>query len=473
MAVFEMNPSPTQHEFIKSEAFENCIVGPRGEGKTDAGIMAIHIHASKQDRAYRPIQWAIVRDTWKNLERTTLQSFLTPTPGSFPASIRSKIRSRDGGKELELPGWWKIYLFGIDTLSDINILQSLQLGGFWMEEAAPAAEDEASGILIGGGIAETAYDFAITSLRGRVTTNRRVQITMNYPDEDHWSWDKFWNHGDEERRLFRIPRGENKHVDDQYRKNMERALATRPDLLARLVYGKPARVQIGVAVTPEYDELIHRARTTLDPQPSLVGFRFWDGGLNPTCIFAQISPNGQLVILDTVRRELRGGVKQLIDEKVKPLMAVRYPWEIVGHWRDLGDPAMFQREQSDSDVTAAGIIEEELMSTPNERARFEGGVSSWETRREVLPSLFLDRIGDQLPKVLLSRHEGILHRALSGGWHYHRDTKGQVLRDKPVKDIHSHPGDAFSHSVAKLFPVEHEVYDLPKETIHEYNMFAI
>ena len=468
MAVFEMNPSPTQHEFIMSEALENCLVGPRGEGKTDAGIMSIHMHASKQDRAYRPIPWAIIRDTWKNLERTTLQSFLNPAPQSFAASIRSRIRSRDGGKMLELPGWWKIYMFGVDTTSDLNAVLSLQLGGGWVEEAAPAAEEET----IGTGIAETAYNLLATSLRHPVTTNRRLQITENYPDEDHWSWVKFWDQGNDDRRLFRIPRGENKHIDDQYRKNMERALATRPDLLARLVYGKPARVQVGVAATPEYDESIHRSKITLDPLPSVVGFRFWDGGLNPTCVFAQITPNGQLIILDTVRRDLKGGVKQLIEEKVKPLMAMRYPWEIVKHWRDLGDPSMLNPEQSDSDVTAAGIIEEELLSTINDHARFEGGVASWTTRREVISSFLMERIGEHQPKLLLSKHEGILHRSLSGGWHYFRDQKGNVLRDTPVKDIHSHPGDALTHAVAKLFPLQPEIHDLPQKSVMEYNMFV-
>lgn len=470
MALFYMNPSPTQHEFIQSQAFENCLVGPRGEGKTDAGQMAVHVHADRQAKCYRPMQWAIVRDTWKNLERTTLQSYLNPSPGSFAASIRSRIRSHDGGKILELPGWWKIYLFGVDTTSDLNAVLSLQLAGAWVEEAAPAAEMKETE-MIGGGLAETTYKLLATSLRQHVSTNCRMQITMNYPDEEHWSWKLFYEHGDDERRLFRMPRGENKHVTDQYRKNMERALFGRDDLLSRLVYGKPARVQIGEKVTPEYDEDIHRSRVDLDPLPSLVGFRFWDGGRNPACLFHQITPMGQLICVDSRRGE-NVGLRQFIRDQVKPLIAARYPWEIVPSWRDLGDPSMLYPESLDTDLTAAKIIGEELFSTPNEPARFEGGVSDPFARRESLKQLLMNRLEDHLPMYRISKHEGILHRALAGGWHYHKDQAGRVLRDSPVKDIHSHPGDALAHSVAKLFPVYQNTGTYPEHYGTEHNMFA-
>ncbi len=458
--------SQTQHDFAFSEAFENCLVGPRGEGKTEAGMVAMSIHAQRQDRSYRPIPWAIVRDTWKNLQRTTLQSFLNPRPGSFGASIRDKLRVKEGGKELELPGMWKIFMFGVDSPSDLNALLSLQLGGGWVEEAAPAAEET-----IGSGIAEDAYNVLASCLRHPVTTNRRLQITMNYPDEDHWTWKRFYDYGNENRVLFRIPRGENKHIDDQYRKNMERALQTRPDLLDRLVYGRPARVQVGEPVTPEYDEEIHRSRVAIDPRPDLVGFRFWDGYGNPVCMFAQLNPAGQLIILDTLIKP-NSAVKQLIDDDVIPLMATKYV--DVLHWRDIGDPTMCVKDQSDATSHAYQKIEEALFSEPGKPAIFEPGVSDWGDRREAMKVLLMRRVGHHEPALLLSRSEGVLHRALSGGWHYHKDTAGRVLRDKPVKDIHSHPGDAFSHAVPRLFPVVPEIH-ITEEMMrqqNDYNMFA-
>jgi hypothetical protein len=92
---YDIYPSKTQDEFIMSGALENCIMGPRGEGKTESGIMAMVVHASRQDKKLRPIPWAIVRDTWANLERTTLASFKYPREGAR--------RRRNPPRKLELP----------------------------------------------------------------------------------------------------------------------------------------------------------------------------------------------------------------------------------------------------------------------------------------------------------------------------------------------------------------------------------
>ena len=459
-------------------------MGPRGEGKSDSGIMAMSYHASLQDKKYKPIPWAIVRDTWKNLERTTLRSFLFPSEKSFMAQIRSRLRMRDGGRFLELPGVWTAFLFGVDTPDDLNQLQSMQLGGLWIEEAAPAMQEE-----IGRGVAEEVWSIGITSLRhplmsenasgwlkevclpvlwqtglpvlvrtqaggnngglgllnpkeikeglllgaltrdpegGLVIRNRRAQLTQNYPSEDHWSWMRFHEDPTPDRALFRIPRGENIYVDDQYRETMKRALENRPDLLDRLVIGRPAHVQVGEKVTPEYNESLHRSKENLNPMPQLTTFRFWDGGLSPSCVFAQLTSRGKFIVTDTLRGS-NVGMKQFIGMFVKPLLAERYVK--IDKWRDIGDPSLKERDQSDSTVTAAKIIEEELQTT------FEAGIASWQSRLEAMREL-LSRLVDGEPMFVVSKHERILHRALSGGWHYHRDSAGRVLRDLPVKDVH-------------------------------------
>ncbi len=430
--------SRIQGAFIRSEVLENCLMGPRGEGKTEAGLVAIHNHAVQQAPEFRPMPWAVIRDTWANLERTTLQSILRPRPDSFAAKVLPYLQVREGGKQIELPGLWMLWLFGADSAADLNKLQSMQLAGMWLEEAAPAAEED-----IGSGVGEDLWSVGITSLRHPVTTNRRAQITMNYPDEDHWTWQRFFIDEDPTRRLFRIPRGMNKHIDEQYRQNMYNALKNKPGLLARLVEGKPAHVYQGEAVTPEYSDR-HLAPIVLQPMKNVRLLRSWDGGLNPSCIIWQITPSGRVLILDSMRGE-NMGMKQFIETQVKPCVAEHYP--TFKEWTDSGDPALNEREQSDSTLTAAQIINAEL------GASFEPGVSSWEQRRESIKEL-LNRQIDGEPMVLVSKRALILHQALAGGWHYHKTPTGAVLKDKPVKDKHSHPADAFCHHVAKIFRYE-------------------
>jgi len=455
-------PSPVQMAFIKSQALENCVMAPRGEGKTSAGIISMGYHASMQDKAYRPMPWAIIRDTWSNLERTTLQSFLLPRPGTFEASIRSRLIVRDGGRYLELPGLWVAWLFGVDTPSDLNKLLSMQLAGVWLEEAAPAMEAD-----IGSGVGEETWAVAISSLRHPVNTNRRAQITMNYPDEDHWTWIRFFENPTADQKLFRIPSGENQFIDSQYRENMAKALSNRPDLMARLVEGKPAHVQVGEAVTPEYHESYmgmpwHRSDQVLTPVKGATVYRFWDGGLNPTSVFVQVTNAGRMVGLGT-RRGINVGMKQFIANEVKPFIAERFGQ--VEKWKDFGDPSLRERDQSDSTVTAAKIIEEELGTT------FEGGISDWPSRREAMRELFTSILQDGVPKFILSKDDGILHRALNGGWHYRKDPTGRIIYDIPVKDISSHPGDALSHGLAKIFRYQKEkrlVLPIPNKRAYSY-----
>lgn len=498
-----LEPSETQEEFIRSHVLENCFMGPRGEGKTDGGIMAMTYHASLQDKKYRPIPWAIVRDTWKNLERTTYRSFMYPTcPQSFAYQVRGRIRERDGGRELRLVDGkgnaiWIAFLFGMDTPDDMNKLLSMQLGGLWVEEAAPAMQED-----IGSGISEEVWTIGITSLRHPLMTdtaveflkewegkfrlmtpndkkqglllgaltkdpygdfvprNRRAQITMNYPSEDHWTWVRFYEEPGLDRALFRIPKGENEHIDDQYRDNMAKSLKGRQDLLDRLVEGRPAHVQLGIAVTPEYHESYnggpwHRSDKNLDPMVNLPVYRFWDGDLHPSAVFAQITPRGKFMVTDTLRGIDTGmGMKQFIDQQVKPLIQNRY--SIISKWRDLGDPTLRDRDPSDSSKTAAQMIEKELNTT------YEGGVLRWGPRKEALKELLTRTLSDGEPMFVVSKHEKLLHRALSGGWHYNKSSSGKVSDEPDNNDPNSHPASGLSHGIAKIFKYERESrYTLP------------
>jgi hypothetical protein len=158
-------------------------------------------------------------------------------------------------------------------------------------------------------------------------------------------------------------------------------------------------------------------------------------------VFVQIC-DGQYQVIDTVRGA-NTAVYQLIHEKIRPLIAHRYSH--VKDWRDIGDPSMADPDQSNIKHSAARTIEEELGT------RFEKGARLWEPRRDAVLKLVGDSAGPGRPKLLLSHHEGTLHRALRGGWHYVKDVSGKYVKNKASKDIHSHPGDAFSYGIEKIY----------------------
>lgn len=267
---------------------------------------------------------------------------------------------------------------------------------------------------------------------------------MNPADEDHWTWHKLIGDPINDERtkteVFNIPYGSNWIIENWQRDLVKQAYRDRPDLYDRYVRGKFSFVQLGEAVTPEYNDKIHRSDHYIPADSALETFRFWDGGLNPTCVIMQMSPRGRMLFLDTLRGE-NIGVKQLIQTQVIPLINDKY--KDVTKWRDIGDPSMANREQSDSSQNAADVINSEL------NASFERGEKSWENRRESVKEM-LNRNIDGEPMFLLSRNDVILHRCLRGGWHYSRNNSGQLMKDKATKDVHSHPGDAVSHGVARI-----------------------
>jgi hypothetical protein len=198
-----------------------------------------------------------------------------------------------------------------------------------------------------------------------------------------------------------------------------------------------------VAVTPDYKEDVHRAPAELLPIPGVEVIRFWDGGLHPACVFGQLTPSGRFRVMDTVQG-VNMGMKQLIENKVKPLIYRKY--STVKRWRDTGDPSLNTPDDSDSDEIPSRKIEVLLHTS------FEGGESSWQARVDAMREV-LTRMVDGVPMFELSRTDPIMHRALNGGWHYKKDSTGRVSIEKAVKDENSHPGDALSHGLAMILQI--------------------
>lgn len=57
---------------------------------------------------------------------------------------------------------------------------------------------------------------------------------------------------------------------------------------------------------------------------------------------------------------------------------------------------------------------------------------------------------------VVSKHEKILHRALSGGWHYNKSSSGKVSDEPDNADPNSHPASGLSHGIAKIFKYERD-----------------
>jgi hypothetical protein len=436
--VFEL--SPTQNLFVHADEEVVILHGPMGEGKTYAGIVGCVAHAA---RCGKNIRGALVRDTLENIKRHNIPD--------FAEVLGDLVSFHDDYKKIVIHTTPRveIHCFGVDDPGSLNKFQGFIGALIWLEEPAPIA-DKAN-----AGLSKDVFDFAIARASRQAGTFMRVQMTQNPADEDHWSEavaqgpDILGEDPDTGFRIrkafFRIPYGENSNLNPQTRAANWAAFAHDPGKKARYIEGVAAPVQFGKAVTPKYSRAIHFAPEELPVFPGVQGIRGWDGWHNATCgIFQFVSP-GRLILHDVLTGD-GAGVKELIKDSLKPLLATgKYKNKILD-WRDIGDPSMRTPDQSSVKQSSAKVVER-LLGT-----RFEPGPVRWRSRIDPLRSVLGELASDGSPKLYISKSAYLAHRALNGGWHFKVDNRGHVIGGEPVKDEHSHVGDMISYVVAEIFP---------------------
>lgn len=438
--------SDTQFRFVTSEAHICMLIGPMGEGKTFAGTVALIAHAA---RCGIPIYGALIRDTHQNIRKSTAKD--------MKDYLGDLIVFREQEREAVIKTDPPVYLdlFGIDDPASMSKLQGPQYAIIWLEEPAPIYERANAGLPRG------VFNMSLARAARQSGSKMRVQITQNPADESHWTAqiaeepDEYMIAEDGTviyKEVFRIPKGENRHLSPIARAANMAAFKDDPAKWARYVEGQEASVTLGKKVTTSYNPRIHFSDKIL---PVLKGeaIMMWDGWMTPTCILAQWRQVGdtgearQLVIHDVLYDE-GVGTKELIREQVKPMLQTpKWKNRITG-WRALIDPSMASPDQSSSRSSARKEIEKSF-----DGCRCELGPERWEVRRETVNEPFKHLMADGIPAVILSRSAARLHRALKGGWHYKTDNNGNMVGNKPVQtDQHSHPGNAWSYGAAILFP---------------------
>lgn len=457
--------SPTIDDFVHCNADLAILYGPRGEGKTVGSIARILRLSGESPDAW-PVRWVVLRDTWVNLTRTII-----PTLEEGHRLGWWHAEFTEGKSECMLNrGLAHLYLWGYDHDRDANKFQGFEAGGVVIEEPAPAAD-------LVSGVPASVLALASSSLRQKNVKYPSIQIPMNPPDDDHWTIelaDQLEELGLEhvQYKVFRIPAGENRHLPPGYRERMRALLeaAGRQDLVRRLVEGQIGTVRVGEPVTPEFSD-DHIAKEPIDIRYGFQTFRFWDFGLNPTCIWAQLTPSGCLNVLGCVVG-VNMGVEELIEQHVIPWEAKWKLWKITARrkdsWReapyaalarstakgrnfqvrDIGDPAGYERDQSSSERSARKSLENLLHTT------LEKGPVPWPARRDSVKAVLTRMIGGR-PLLQIDPEAAPLIQALRGRWRYAKYPTGRVSPE-PIKDMASHPGDAFGYGCAVLWPV-HEL----------------
>lgn len=415
---------------------------------TVGGFQALLHGANKLGGSLLPLRVAVLRDTWTNLHRTTMTTLRELAAGGLAVTWL-----QDGTEAILGNGLVHCLFFGLDRAAEVVKLQGLGIGVLWIEEPAPALD-------VSGGIPAEVFGVGATSLR-QPGVEGWVQITMNPPDADHWVLSvarrlrELAPHYRTLHRfpvqLFRIPKGENVFYAAARRVENRLALEAtgRLDLIDRLVEGRVGQVQLGESVVPEYNDDLHVASEPLPILETEPLIRLYDFGLTPSVVWTQVMPSGAWHLLGAIQG-VNVGIEQLIETQLKPWESAYCPTHPAG-FRDIGDPSGRQREQSNSERTAALAVEARLHTT------FEAGPVFWPERRDALRAVF-SRLVRGHPMVVVDPEATLIRRALRGGWHYPKDGLGKITATveaaKRASGLHDHIGHALSYGAATLYPLE-------------------
>lgn len=457
---------PVISEFIYSVmnglAREFGVFGPRGEAKTIGAFGAmIHHSVEHEKHGYKlPVPWMGVTDFHRSHKEKTKPSLEKDFwQGAWRLHDDDRVAIYRDDKERV-----KLSLFGIEDQGAVDRVRK-ETCGYWVEEPAPATT--------GPGVDETTWNTGITSQR--IQTHAKIAMfSTNYPDEDHWCWtrmnphpSKKWgfNPADETRMYFRVPKGDNEYVSDADRREWAHALRDRPDLVARLIEGKPGSVQLGKSVAVYYidgkpagfNESKHVSTDRVRPiknQPIYIGLDF---GHTPAAIIGQFY-RGQILVLAALPCEF-GGIRQHLESSVIPWLRENAPWAVNDMHMIPGayDPAGNTEEQADTDQSPIAVINEMLPGF------WEEGPISWEGRKGPLFTAFNRAIGGEAALRIDPVDALPLIKALNGRWYYKTDRNGKVIADKPYKDNHpwSDLGDAFCYMLGRMGPSTVRTYKAP------------
>jgi hypothetical protein len=447
------NPAgPVAESFHKSNAFIRGLMGPVGSSKSSACCLEIFTRACEQKpfNGVRKSIWGAVRNTYGELETTTLRTwmqwfpFAKITHGSPITSI----------VDLPLPDGTRVnietWFFPLDRPDDVKKLRSLEATGFWLNEVSEISKD--------------ALDMC-TQRVGRYPPMREggatwygVMMDTNPPDTDHWYWKLAETERPEGWEFFKQPggliyKGGNYLERSSYEPNpLAENIPNLPggyeyyykqiagkswEWIKVFVLGQYGAIVSGRPVYPEYNDDIHCAKQEFNPVPGLPLIIGFDYGLTPAAVICQLTPRGQLLVIDELTSNGMG-IRQFARDALKPHIANNYP-----QWKNniqcVGDPAGMKRSDTDERTCFMELADEGFICMP--------ALTNDVLARLEAVKKFLTRMADGKPGILVSPRAQKIRKGFLGKYCFERVqvTGKEIYRDKPVKNDYSHCHDALQY----------------------------
>lgn len=342
-------PPVTCLKFHQSNASRRLLMGPYGSGKSTTCCVEIVVRACQMPPCYdgvRRSRWVIVRNTYGDLDSTSLKTWLEWF--GFLGNVHRRMTPRlcythtfnDGKGKVEL----EVMFLALDRPDHIRKLKSLELTGVYLNEMSeiPMA--------------------ALVHFKARINRFPAVRdcgkpywsgiiADTNPPETDHWLYKLFEEERPTGHKVFHQPAALIKDSNGEYVANpeaeniehqakgydyyFEMMQGQSEEFIKVFIQGKYGTVVDGKFVYTNYNDDLHSVDTIdIDTdEPILLS---WDyGTVSPACLISQLIAGQLLAIKEFVCEYMT--VKELCKTAVIPFLT-KYCQGIV--LEDLiGDPA--------------------------------------------------------------------------------------------------------------------------------------
>ena len=459
--VLAYKASPTGVLFHQSDAFVKGIMGPFGSGKSVAVCWDIFMRMRKQapgNDGIRRTRWIIARNTFNELETTTMETWKDWFPEHIFGAISRKPPYRQVLKYDDVEA--EIIFLALDKPEDQKKLLSFEVTGVWFNEARQIPQE-----LINAALGRVGRYPSKKSKPEHVPNDEwptwsGILLDTNPPDDEHWyykaaeenAWaiNEFGEPVDPDSipskrqwHFFRQPSGlkpeaeniENLPGGQEYYKRMLGGSNTK-EWVAVHVHGEYGFIRHGNPVFEGYwnpDLMV--AKHVLQEAPNREIYVGVDSsGRHPAAIFCQRTQLGQWQIFHELcyTDQSIGAVdfsKVLAQE-----CASRYPNNTLHFW---GDPAGDWKTQTDErtyfDILRANGID--IKASPGLRIP---------ERLETVKSV-MGRMTQGQPSIVVSPACKILIRGFDGGYTFKEYNSAQPEQSKPIKNRYSDVQDALQY----------------------------
>jgi hypothetical protein len=442
--------SPTLSKFHQDNNFVRALIGPVGSGKSVACVCELLRRSYDQqpdEFGIRATKWAVIRNTYRELNDTTLATFFNWIPeelGHFDKqSMTFTLRfALEDGTSL-----FTQFLFrALDRPKDIKKLLSLDLTGGWINECREIPKAIVDMLQTRcGRYPQTILDEEDPNywddpdncavLYG--PTWHGIIMDTNPPDSDSWFYKSFEVDRPETWSIYHQPAGdgpraENKrHLVRGYYENM--SAGKTKEWIKVYVKGQYGFVSDGKPIYPEYNDDVHYTDEVYQVDKRLTVFVGIDFGLTPAAVIGQRTPAGAIVIFDELVTFDMGAFNfgALLKEKLSSRKYQGCEFEIYG------DPAGVGRAQTDERTPFMILSKHGIEAFPTH-------TNDPTIRREVVVD-FLTRLDmTAQPALRITYGAPEFRKAMNGGYCYKRlqVSNEERFQDVPNKNKFSHVAEA-------------------------------